>query len=457
MLHYRFARKPILIVGALITASAIFAVVLTPAASEEIRPLLQSLGIMSCSSPNPCQEGSNSSTGPGLEGISAKGKGVVGQTKFNSTSASNGQAGLVGQDLSTTGAFDSGVFGSSIRGSGVQGSTSTGEAVTGVASGTGTGVFGQGLFGVVGLSKNGYGVAGSVTSSSVGLGVLGTSGTFLGCANPPGAGVCGTAVTGNGVYGASRNDNGGEFHAGVGAVSEGRSGVFANDDSTSGSSNFGGFLSSSRGVGVEGFSNFVGVNAVGGADIGSSSFPALSVVGNGADNLIDACPASTANPCDFFDAVFRVRSNGEVSIAGKIFTSGSCSVGCLPTNVSGERRVRFFTPQESLPTVEDFGEAQLVNGQGYVRLSPDFANVVDQRANYLVMLTPEGPSRGLYVTQKTPAGFAVVENPGGHSTLAFSYRIVAKPFGSHEARLPMVELPRLRHLGLPTHTRPLHV
>ena len=111
MLLFGFARKLILIFGALITASAIFTVVLTPAASEEIRPLLQSLGIISCSSPNPCQEGSNSSTGAGLEGISAKGKGVIGQTNFNSTLFSNGQAGVLGRDVSTSGAFDAGVQG----------------------------------------------------------------------------------------------------------------------------------------------------------------------------------------------------------------------------------------------------------------------------------------------------------------------------------------------------------
>ena len=111
MLHSRFERKLILIVAALLGVGAVFAAALTPAASGEIRPLLQSLGIISCSSANPCQEGSNSSTGPGLEGISAKGKGVVGQTKFNSTSTSNGQAGIFGNDLSSSGAFDMGVKG----------------------------------------------------------------------------------------------------------------------------------------------------------------------------------------------------------------------------------------------------------------------------------------------------------------------------------------------------------
>jgi hypothetical protein len=55
----------------------------------------------------------------------------------------------------------------------------------------------------------------------------------------------------------------------------------------------------------------------------------------------------------------------------------------------------------------------------------------------MVFITPEGDSRGVYVTAKTSLGFTVRENQGGQSTLAFSYRIVAKPYGEHPARLQM--------------------
>jgi hypothetical protein len=34
----------------------------------------------------------------------------------------------------------------------------------------------------------------------------------------------------------------------------------------------------------------------------------------------------------------------------------------------------------------------------------------------------------------------VMENPGGRSTIPFSYRIVAKPFGAAASRLPMTEM-----------------
>jgi hypothetical protein len=66
---------------------------------------------------------------------------------------------------------------------------------------------------------------------------------------------------------------------------------------------------------------------------------------------------------------------------------------------------------------------------------------MEKRASYMVIITPEGPSRGLYVTKKSAVGFAVRENPGGNSTLAFSYRIVAKPFGEHPVRLQTFTMP----------------
>ena len=138
---------------------------------------------------------------------------------------------------------------------------------------------------------------------------------------------------------------------------------------------------------------------------------------------------------------------GSVNITGQYQVSGVCQVGCSAgSTASPGRAVVTYAQTASQPSVEDFGEAKLVGGQAYVRIGSDFANVIDQSASYLVVITPEGPSRGLYVTQKTPAGFTVMENPGGHSTLAFSYRIVARPFGAREPRLPMIPLPRIaRH------------
>ena len=95
-------------------------------------------------------------------------------------------------------------------------------------------------------------------------------------------------------------------------------------------------------------------------------------------------------------------------------------------------------PSTTEPTVEDFGEARLVNGSARVALDPAFANVIHQRGQYMVFLTPEGDNRGLFVVNRTLNGFEVRESQGGRSTIGFSYRIVAKRFGQDSPRLPVV-------------------
>jgi hypothetical protein len=360
-----------------------------------------------CTSSLPCIEYDNNGTGPGIRGISVSGNGLAGATKNHSTSASNGRAGLIGNDTGT-GSFNSGVHGLSVGGTGVFGQSTSGAGVEGVSS----------------TSEAVLGVVGAGVASGFHDGVGGLDNSVSGNTN---TGVFGNTTRGEGVLGRS-------LGSGIGV----------------------------RGSSVAG----VGVSADGGfSDIHTGDqLPALSIVGDGTD-LIDACPPSTVNPCDSFHSNFEVQTSGVVIAKGDIATladidsssnfnlfgtggylkNSTCVAGCtVATATSVGRAVVTYAPMVSQPTIEDFGEAQLVNGQIYVRLSADFANTIDHRASYLVVVTPEGPSRGLYVTQKTPAGFAVMENPGGHSTLAFSYRIVAKPFGSREARLPMVELPKLR-------------
>ena len=390
MLHSSFGRRPLVLATSLLATVAIVALAFTPAVSNQMRPLLQSLVIFSCSSSGPCQEGKNSSTGSGLEGISAKGSGVIGQT-----TSSGSHAGVLGQDKSTS-PNEAGVEGTSTNGSGL-----------------------------VGLSTNGPGMMSSST-------------TFDGVESRTFHNSSTTFSGASGVFGGDGSSDGGHLNAGVTG-------------------------SSFNGIGVEGVSSkWVGVNAVGGFFFGTE-FPALSIVGNntgsGNNDLVDACPPLTADPCDEAHAVFEVNSLGDVfggsmisdggfgiNGTGSYTKNGACVAGCaVATAATLGRAVTTYASMTSQPTVEDFGEAQLVDGRAYVRLNSDFANVVDQRAAYLVFITPEGDAN-LYVASKTRNGFEVDETHGGRSTILFSYRIVAKPFGSHGARLPMVTVPKM-----PTH------
>jgi hypothetical protein len=363
----------------------------------------------SCSTSTPCLEWQNTGSGLAIEGVAKQKAGLLGETLFNSTSASNFANGIVGQDASTSGAFDSGVLGKSVRGTGVTGSSTSGIGVRAIS---------QSANALYATSVNQPSILASTTSND---------GANISTTNNSSCIFC-----------------------------RGRSGIYAHDDSTDGGRlNVGVEGASINGIGVQGNStNWVGVNAVGGYP-STVSYPALSVVGNpgslitGYPELIAACATGTANPCSDADAVFELQQSGDVSIKGIITTAGSCSKGCSPTSMSQAKRVRFFTPRESLPTVEDFGEGELINGQAYVRLDPAFANTMDPGTSYMAFITPEGNSRGVYVTAKTPAGFVVRENQSGRSTLAFSYRIVAKPYGEHPVRFQMITmaLPRTRSRG----------
>src|SRR5262245_16393932 len=92
---------------------------------------------------------------------------------------------------------------------------------------------------------------------------------------------------------------------------------------------------------------------------------------------------------------------------------------------------------------EDFGAARLKGGRAVVKLDADFAKVI-KRGDYKVFLTPEGDCRGLYV-RRNSASFEVRELAGGKSSVAFSYRIVArrkdirapKRFAKIDPRLPL--------------------
>jgi hypothetical protein len=65
----------------------------------------------------------------------------------------------------------------------------------------------------------------------------------------------------------------------------------------------------------------------------------------------------------------------------------------------------------------------------------------------------------LYVSQRTPSGFFVRENELGHSTVAFDYRIVGRPYGVAIQHLPSAPLTRqgpkipLQMPTFPTHAK----
>ena len=235
--------------------------------------------------------------------------------------------------------------------------------------------------------------------------------------------------TGNarsGIYGIDNSTDGGSLNRGVTAFSN---------------TGFGLYAQSVGGTAISAYSqNWFGIvtrsdNAYPFQTISTPGNPQLPlwVISGMSDSLHDAIETYNSNSA----LIFGVDDTGNVRITGKLFTAGSCQNGCLRRQ-DGDHKVVSYAPSETLPTMEDTGEGRLELGRAVVRIDRAFGNVIDRAAGYSVLITPEGDSHGLYVTQKSPNGFEVLESQNGRSSIEFAYRIVAKPYGDASARLPAV-------------------
>ena len=249
--------------------------------------------------------------------------------------------------------------------------------------------------------------------------------------NGSGHAIKGTAPSNDGIVGVTKyaSNSSTDFHAGIEGV----------DASSSGFNDAGVFGKSKRGFGVEGQGS-TGVEGIGSI---------YGVFGKGAAVGVEGLMTSSSTTGTAVLAVdlqgvgllyegidphgndlFKVDSGGNVF--AQSFTSPFMT-GFQQT-ASGSH-VTTYVNQTSVPSLEDFGEAQLVSGRAFVPIDRSFASAIDGKG-YLVFITPEGDTRGLFVTRKSARGFEVHENQAGRSTVTFSYRIVARPFASTGQRLP---------------------
>lgn len=383
----------------------------------------------SCSSSSPCASFSNAGAGPGVASSSKGGSGLTGTTTLIGSGTNNG-SGVLGTDASTSGNADSGVKGVSKSGTGIFGSSKSGTGVKG-SSTTGSGV--------VGTSASLAAAIAGTSTSSTGIGVSGVS---------PMIGVEGT-----GNIGVFAEESGRGTALQLEAFNAGGDLILAHNDlNTVFSVDEGGNIATSGLI----FSGEINSSTI--FAFGTSSNPAIDGIGE--NSSFASVEADSAAPGFLYDgfnqvgsAVYFLDTSGNMTIAGNLFTAGFCNTGCI-TQKRDAKRVVSYTPHESQPTMEDFGSARLAHGHVHVALGADFANVINRGAGYLVFLTPDGDCNGLFVADKSAQGFDVGELHGGTSDVAFDYRIVAKPYGDHSARLPMVEMnavkpaaaaPRHRH------------
>jgi len=122
-----------------------------------------------------------------------------------------------------------------------------------------------------------------------------------------------------------------------------------------------------------------------------------------------------------------------IDVSGNLTCNGIVK-GSVNVN-GGTRKVALYAMQSPENWFEDAGSGQLSNGSARIELDPTFAKTVNARVEYHVFLTPKGDSEGLYVSNETPQGFEVHEQRGGHSSIAFDYRIMAKRVGYEKVHL----------------------
>lgn len=408
-------------------------------------------------------------SGYGVTGVSGSGTayGVQatatggGSTGVYGTAPQFGLYGVAtGSSGSTVGVYGNGVDG--LQGSGTlhgvyaagTGASSYGVYATSPSLGVyaaGTGTSATGAYGTT-ASTTGYGVEGVNTSAS-GTGVYGTAAHF---------GVWGVGGS-NGVYGV-----GTEWGVyGTATDTSGTAvGVYGNGvDGLQGSGTAYGVYSYTPNKGVAGtYGVYQGASATGQTWIGTTGtggtvwadtnydseanefyIPALLVTADA--NYAGAFNNNSSYSPTISAYNYGTGGTGEVLRAegagGSCTLTGSGDTACTgalksvvaTTSSAGARRVETYSMQSPENWFEDFGSGALSNGAATVRLDPTFTQTVNTGIEYHVFLTPNGDSKGLYVSQKTATSFEVREQGGGTSSIGFDYRIVAKRVGYEKVRL----------------------
>lgn len=288
---------------------------------------------------------------------------------------------------------------------------------------------------LLGEAIGGIGLLGQSTSS---VGVIGTSST--------GVGVGGASSSGNGVYGVVLGYSGNT----AGVYGGGPIGVYGTSSSSSSpgvyayGASYGLYAESESSYhaysAVYGYGPVIGGNFVndtccyaglqGTTYDGTSGFPLAAFANNG----------STGETT----GEFYVNGSGDGYFSGNVTAVGGYKT---VLRVRGGASLGASVPMAAQATMEDTGTARLVDGEGAVRFDSAFASTIDASRGYQVFLTPDGDTHGLYVAAKYERGFVVREIERGRSSLYFDYRIVARPQGASDARLPQMDIkgPMLAH------------
>ena len=288
----------------------------------------------------------------------------------------------------------------------IQGNTSAGSGVQGYATGTG----GWGVNGYA-TGKGGIGVYGNATGAPNG-------GTYP-------IGVQAHAVQGYGVK--STVDESAINYAAVLGQSNGGSGTYNNihNDGTVSAGIWGDIGNNS---GVPYSIGILGSNDNGWASYfanNSATFPTVELFNYN----------SSGSTGSLFKTLKAGSPQGTCGIGGGGNLSCTGQIKSLISTRAGERTVETYSMQSPENWMEDFGSGSLKRGSAVITIDANFAETVTNSADYRIFLTPNGDSKGLYVTNKTATSFEVRESGGGTASIDFDYRIVAKRRGYEAQRM----------------------
>jgi len=111
---------------------------------------------------------------------------------------------------------------------------------------------------------------------------------------------------------------------------------------------------------------------------------------------------------------------------------GTGTVSTIVSDLNNQDRIMFASEAPEV-LFEDYGKAQLVNGNAKITLDPTFANniTVNDKHELRVFIQLEGDCNGVFVTNKTKNSFEVRELAGGNANVKFSYHVIGNRADSH--------------------------
>lgn len=119
--------------------------------------------------------------------------------------------------------------------------------------------------------------------------------------------------------------------------------------------------------------------------------------------------------------VYGVNLSGErygVYVHGKTITN---NLIVTLNDVNKESRVPTYSSQSMKVEISDKGKSTLKNGISVVKFNSSFSDLVSEREDIIITITPIGKSKGLYIEKISNTEFIVKENDNGNSNLQFNW------------------------------------